>query len=416
MVEVHAAAAHDALDRLGEELQQLVDHRLVLHALAVLPAHLRVLLVGVEGRERVVVDERDEEAEGGEGQLAVLPDQPHHRCDRLLVGHRLDHLLPVLDQVVLVHRLDQHRAQVLHHCRAAGRARAVLSFDALDDGPHEFELEGELVGVGCGALVDVEVEEELDGVGDGHVFGVAEEVVEDAGLGVDAVDGLLVAVVEQAEVGPEEVAGQQRQQLGLVEQREEQVEVEQLLGLALLEEAVEDAGGLGLDHLDHLQGQLVLALVGVLRLRRDGQVADCLRDQPGVVGEVVEQLGVVGLELLRELGHCQQLVQLGLALQQRLDLLRSRFTVPGRHLINRKQFKHPQPPDHIITSYTSLPAFWQVFWPLPTQQSLAIFPHPAYSSRARAIIIISMNMWEKVRKLKSNQPKQTNTLGTLKLP
>lgn len=79
MVEVHAAAAHDALHRLGEELQQLVDHRLVVHALAVLAAEFRVLLVGVEGGEGVVVDECDEEAEGGEGELAVLADQAHHR-------------------------------------------------------------------------------------------------------------------------------------------------------------------------------------------------------------------------------------------------------------------------------------------------------------------------------------------------
>jgi hypothetical protein len=48
----------------------------------------------------------------------------------------------------------------------------------------------------------------LDGVGDGHVVGMPDEVREHLRAGVDAVDCLSVLVVQQAQIGPEEVTRQ----------------------------------------------------------------------------------------------------------------------------------------------------------------------------------------------------------------
>lgn len=115
MVEVYLGAGHYFIDGLGEEGEHFVDHRLVLHAFGILAGEFVVLLVGVEGGEGVVVDQRDEETKGWEGQFAILPDQCHHHLHRRLISYHLYHLLPVLDEIVLVHRLYQHRTQVLDH-------------------------------------------------------------------------------------------------------------------------------------------------------------------------------------------------------------------------------------------------------------------------------------------------------------
>jgi hypothetical protein len=122
---------------------------------------------------------------------------------------------------------------------------------------------------------------------------VVDQLLEDLRLPVDTVDRLLVPVVQQAQVRPEEVPRQQRQYFGLFEHGEEQIKIEHFLEFALLEEAIEYAGSFSLDHLDDLEGKFVLSVVGVGWLGGHGQVADGLRDQPGVIRDVVQQLGVV---------------------------------------------------------------------------------------------------------------------------
>jgi hypothetical protein len=117
---------------------------------------------------------------------------------------------------------------------------------------------------------------------------VPDEVQKNFRLIVNSIDCFLVSIIEEAEVGPEEVPCQERQNLILLEDGEEQIEVEHLLLLALFEKTIQDAGSFCLDHLDDLKWQLILAVVRVARLGSHRQVADCLRNEPGIIGNVVE--------------------------------------------------------------------------------------------------------------------------------
>ena len=78
-------------------------------------------------------------------------------------------------------------------------------------------------------FIDIEVEVELDGVGNGHAVGVLDQPLEVPGVAVYAVNGLLVLVIEEGEVGPEEVASQEGQHLAPLEHPEEQIKVENIL-------------------------------------------------------------------------------------------------------------------------------------------------------------------------------------------
>ena len=158
------------------------------------------------------------------------------------------------------------------------------------------------------------------------------------GVPVYAVDRLLVLVVQQRQVGPEEVACQEGQHLPSLEHPEEQVEVKHLFLLGLLEEPVENTGGLGLHKFDGLLWEFELPLVGVGGQGRDCDVGDGLGYECGGVRDIIEQFGVVGFNLLRELLQAQQLLQRGFGLEQAVDLFCG-FTVPG-HLFRNVLYIH----------------------------------------------------------------------------
>lgn len=69
----------------------------------------------MERWERVVVDQWDEETKGRERYLAIIFNQPNHNADRVLPGNLIYHLLPIENQVVLIHSLYQNRAQILNN-------------------------------------------------------------------------------------------------------------------------------------------------------------------------------------------------------------------------------------------------------------------------------------------------------------
>lgn len=100
----------------------------------------------------------------------------------------------------------------------------------------------------------------------------------------------------------------------------------------LLEEGIKHACGLGLDHLDDLQRVLVLAVVGVGCGRRCDNELDGFTNKGRVVGDIIEKFGVVGLELLHEIGYNKQLEEFGFGFEELLELFGRRFAVPsGRH-------------------------------------------------------------------------------------
>ena len=110
MVEVHLGDTHDLVHCTSEEIDNTLDHWLLLQPLLVLPCSFRrgSCIFCVEGGEGVVVDDCHKEGKGGKGQLAVLLYKLKHGLDVGFAGDHLYHLLAVDDQVVLVDGLYQH--------------------------------------------------------------------------------------------------------------------------------------------------------------------------------------------------------------------------------------------------------------------------------------------------------------------
>ena len=110
VVEVHLVDGHNPVHGTPEEIDDALNHGLLLQSLLVLAGGLgggsRVL--SVEGGEGVVVDDCHKEGKGGKGQLAVLLYKLKHGLDVGFAGDHLYHLLAVDDQVVLVDGLYQH--------------------------------------------------------------------------------------------------------------------------------------------------------------------------------------------------------------------------------------------------------------------------------------------------------------------
>lgn len=75
MIKIELVAVHDLIDSNREEVQELVDHRLAFQSFSILSGEFVVLyLVCIERREGVVVDERNEVAEGRKGYLVIIFD------------------------------------------------------------------------------------------------------------------------------------------------------------------------------------------------------------------------------------------------------------------------------------------------------------------------------------------------------
>ncbi len=171
----------------------------------------------------------------------------------------------------------------------------------------------------------------MDGVADGHLIGVVDELIEKMRFDINAIERFLVTIVQEADVGAEEVTCEQGEDLGLMQNVEEGIKVVNAWG-GLLEEGIEHACGLGLDHLDDLQWVLVLAIVGVdCGGRRDNEL-DGFTNKGRVVSDIIEKFGVVGLELLHEIGYNKQLEEFGFGFEELLKLFGGGFAVPsGRH-------------------------------------------------------------------------------------
>jgi hypothetical protein len=69
-------------------------------------------------------------------------------------------------------------------------------------------------------LADVEVDEELDDVGEGGQVGVLDEPRKQRRLGVDPLDGFLGQGGQQTRAGPQQVPAKQRQDFWTFEQFE----------------------------------------------------------------------------------------------------------------------------------------------------------------------------------------------------
>jgi hypothetical protein len=132
----------------------------------------------------------------------------------------------------------------------------------------------------------------LNGVADGHLIGVVDELIEKMRFEINAIERFLVAIVQEADVGAEEVTCEQGEDLGLVQNIKQGVKVVSARS-SLLKEGIEDTCGLGLDHLDNLQWVLVLAVVGVGCGWRGDNKLDGLTDKCRVVSDIIKKFGVV---------------------------------------------------------------------------------------------------------------------------
>ena len=149
VVEVHLGDTHDLIHGASEEINDTLDHWLLLQPLLVLPCSFRrgSCIFCVEGGEGVVVDDRHEEGKGGKGQLAVLVNQLKHNLDVGLAGDHLNHLLAVHDQVVLVDGLYQHRAEVLDDRTAVGALPPALLPHLLEYRSQDLDLDCQFLGL-----------------------------------------------------------------------------------------------------------------------------------------------------------------------------------------------------------------------------------------------------------------------------
>lgn len=84
----------------------------------------------------------------------------------------------------------------------------------------------------------------------------------------------------------------------------------------ILEEAIQNAGGLCLNHFDGLQRELELSIIGVVLAGSNSNILNSLRDEGRSIGDIVEEFRVVCFELLSELRDRKQLMEFWLALEE----------------------------------------------------------------------------------------------------
>lgn len=137
VVDVHFGSSHHFVQSPPEQLNHPQNHRFALQLVVFLNFSL---LIPVEGRERIVVNQRDEQTKSGISHVVVFLGQPHDDIDRRLVRQRLNHLFAVHYQIVLVHSLNQHRTQVLHHRSTVGPSPPPLLLHLLQNCLHHIKL------------------------------------------------------------------------------------------------------------------------------------------------------------------------------------------------------------------------------------------------------------------------------------
>lgn len=132
--------------------------------------------------------------------------QPHHRVNTLLPYNHLHHLFPVHDQVILLNRFHQYTTQIFNDCSTIQAIDGVLGLNTSDDRLKNIYFLGEFFFcVGNLALVGVQVEEQLEDVGDCHVVGMVDHLGKHFRVAVHPLDGLLLSVVHQAQAHPEHI-------------------------------------------------------------------------------------------------------------------------------------------------------------------------------------------------------------------